>query len=100
MKRTMKLNQIRLRGWINKGIAASVFMFAVQNVVAQQFPGRGGQQQLDPIAEKIVKEARENSQLKTLAHELLDIVGPRLVGTPQMDHAHEWAVETFKKWGI
>lgn len=64
---------------------------------------RGGNFQpppLDPLVEQIVKEANENSQLHQLAHELLDVVGPRLVGTPQMDNAHNWAVETFKKWGI
>lgn len=55
---------------------------------------------LDPIVEAIVKEANENSQLERLGHELLDIVGPRLVGTPEMDHAHEWAIQTFEGWGI
>ncbi|MBT8184056.1 MAG: M20/M25/M40 family metallo-hydrolase [Eudoraea sp.] len=52
------------------------------------------------IAEKIVNEATENSQLELLAHELLDVIGPRLVGTPQMKNAHDWAVATYKKWGI
>lgn len=64
---------------------------------------RGGNFQpppLDPLVQQIVKEVNENSHLEQLAHELLDIVGPRLVGTPQMDNAHNWAVETFKKWGI
>ncbi|MBC7616199.1 MAG: peptidase M28, partial [Pedobacter sp.] len=40
-------------------------------------------QSKDPIIEKMVKEANENSQLEKLAHELLDQIGPRLVGTPQ-----------------
>lgn len=52
------------------------------------------------VIENIVKEARENSQLKELAHELLDVVGPRLVGTPQMMNAHNWAVKKFESWGI
>lgn len=52
------------------------------------------------MADLIVKEATENSHLELLAHELLDVVGPRLVGTPQMKNAHEWAVATYKKWGI
>ena len=39
------------------------------------------------IVDDIVKEATDNSQLEQLAHELLDVVGPRLVGTPQMQHA-------------
>jgi len=58
------------------------------------------EQQLDPVVQQIVNEAHHNSQLKQLAHELLDVVGPRLVGTPQMKHAHEWAVSKYKDWGI
>lgn len=52
------------------------------------------------IVENIVKEANENSQLETLAHELMDGIGPRLVGTPQMRQANEWAIEKYKSWGI
>ncbi|AKD05132.1 M20/M25/M40 family metallo-hydrolase [Pontibacter korlensis] len=54
----------------------------------------------DPVVEGIVKEANENSQLEQLAHELLDGIGPRLVGTPQMQQAHDWAVAKYKNWGI
>lgn len=54
----------------------------------------------DAIVDNIVKEANQNSQLKNLAHELLDVVGPRLVGTPQMEQANNWAVEKYKSWGI
>lgn len=52
------------------------------------------------IVDRIVQEATENSHLEDLAHYLMDVVGPRLVGTPQMQHAHDWAVETFQNWGI
>ena len=54
----------------------------------------------EEIVEQIVIEATENSQLENLAHHLLDVIGPRLVGTPQMQHAHDWAVETFEGWDI
>lgn len=57
-------------------------------------------QESDQIVENIVKEANENSQLETLAHQLLDVIGPRLVGTPEMQQAHNWAVDTYKSWGI
>jgi carboxypeptidase Q len=57
-------------------------------------------QSTDEIVEAIVKEANENSQLEPLAHELMDVIGPRLVGTPQMKKANDWAVATYKKWGI
>ena len=57
-------------------------------------------QNSDDIIAAIEKEAIENSQLQNLAHQLMDVIGPRLVGTPQMMKAHEWAVETFSNWGI
>ena len=52
------------------------------------------------IVNNIVEEAENNSQLESLAHELLDLIGPRLVGTPQMKNAHDWAIEKYKSWGI
>ncbi len=52
------------------------------------------------MIDKIVNEVNNNSQLEQLAHELLDVVGPRLVGTPQMENAHNWAVKNYDKWGI
>ena len=57
-------------------------------------------QSKDPVVESILREATQNSQLKKLAHELTDGIGPRLVGTPQMMQAHDWAVAKYKSWGI
>lgn len=54
----------------------------------------------EQIVESIVKEANENSKLEEIAHELMDVVGPRLVGTPQMQDAHDWAVKKYASWGI
>jgi hypothetical protein len=52
------------------------------------------------VIEKIVQEETNNSQLQKLAHELFDGIGPRLVGTPQMKKANDWAVEKYASWGI
>ena len=52
------------------------------------------------VVEKIIEEANGNSMLKELAYELLDKNGPRLVGTPQMQNAHNWAVDRYAGWGI
>src|SRR3569833_153739 len=57
-------------------------------------------QSKDPVVDQIVKEETDNSQLQQLAHELFDGIGPRLVGTPQMQKAGEWAVAKYKNWGI
>jgi len=52
------------------------------------------------VVEKIVQEENSHSELQTLAHELFDKIGPRLVGTPQMQKANEWAVDKYTGWGI
>ena len=52
------------------------------------------------VIERIVSEANENSQLEILGQELMDGIGPRLVGTPQMKQAHDWAVDKYSQWGI
>ena len=57
-------------------------------------------QEKDQVIENIIKEANENSHLESLGHHLLDVIGPRLVGTPEMKQAHDWAVSTYEGWGI
>jgi len=54
----------------------------------------------DAVIDNIVKEENENSQLPKLAHELFDVIGPRLVGTPQMEQARDWALAKYNNWGI
>jgi carboxypeptidase Q len=54
----------------------------------------------DAIVDKIVAEGTDNSQLEVLGHQLMDVIGPRLVGTPQMKAANDWAVKTYAGWGI
>ncbi len=68
-----------------------LFIFSVAIVTAQS-----KQEMID----QIVNEVNNNSQLEQLAHELLDVVGPRLVGTPQMENAHNWAQKKYENWGI
>ncbi|MGK0174121.1 MAG: carboxypeptidase Q [Ulvibacter sp.] len=57
-------------------------------------------QEKDPVIDNIIKEATENSQLELLGYELMDKIGPRLVGTPQMKMANDWAVNKYSSWGI
>lgn len=57
-------------------------------------------QEKDRVVQGILDEGYNNSQLEILGHELMDDIGPRLVGTPQMQKAHDWAVAKYKSWGI
>ncbi|MFH0989655.1 MAG: M20/M25/M40 family metallo-hydrolase [bacterium] len=54
----------------------------------------------DPVIKAIWKAAMDSSRLELLAHQLLDVHGPRLVGTPQSMKAHVWAVNQYSAWGI
>ncbi len=86
----MKLNQklhFSYTGCITK-LLVIVCVFSVNILSAQT------------VVEKIVQEANNHSQLKVMAHELLDKIGPRLVGTPQMKKANDWAVDKYTGWGI
>ncbi|GAB3204632.1 hypothetical protein ABID22_002495 [Pontibacter aydingkolensis] len=72
------------------------------SVAQAQQPQQTQQAQVkqDPVIQNIIKQATENSQLQKLGHELMDGIGPRLVGTPQMQQAGEWAVNKYKSWGV
>jgi len=57
-------------------------------------------QKNDAVLKGIIDEANNNSQLKHLAHEIFDVVGPRLVGTPNMKNAHDLMVKFYRDWGV
>ena len=60
-------------------------MLLVVGVAQAQPPfGQPPQAPKDAIVDAIIKEATENSQLEKLGHELMDGIGPRLVGSPKM----------------
>jgi carboxypeptidase Q len=54
----------------------------------------------DPVISAIIREEQDHSPLEALAHELFDSIGPRLVGSPQMEQARDWALAKYKSWGI
>lgn len=90
----MKTNQFYLRpGFVRHlaGICMLSLVLASNGVSAQS---------QDPVVEKILQEGNTNSQLEKMAHELFDRIGPRLVGTPQMQKANDWAVAKYTDWGI
>ena len=81
-------------------------VFSIQ-VVFGQPPGIRGQMPRGPIfptddavIKNIWAEAMDSSKLESIAHGLLDVVGPRLVGTPGMKRAHDWAIAQYKGWSI
>lgn len=57
-------------------------------------------QNKDAIVSAIVQEANTNSQLENYAFELVDMIGPRMVGSPQMQQAHDWVVKQYTALGV
>ncbi|MGL4583350.1 MAG: peptidase M28, partial [Flavobacterium sp.] len=68
MKLTTTITKSIAQGVLGVAIFSGTFVFA---------------QKQDPIVDAIVKEGTTNSQLRNYAFELMDVIGPRLVGTPQ-----------------
>ena len=56
--------------------------------------------QQNPVIAAIIKEANENSQLERMSHELMDGIGPRLVGSTKMLQASDWALAQYQQYGI
>src|SRR5688572_28338981 len=44
--------------------------------------------------------AEETSQVMKTASYMLDVLGPRLSGSPGIQKSGEWVVETLKGWGL
>lgn len=57
-------------------------------------------EKLNPIVQNFVNEVNTNSQLEGMAYELLDEIGPRLVGTPEMLASNEWTAKKLRSWDI
>jgi carboxypeptidase Q len=84
-------NQLRFNAW-HKAKPLAVALLLCSSITFAQ--------NNKPVVDAILKEGTDNSQLEKLAHELFDGIGPRLVGTPQMKMANDWAVAKYKSWGI
>ena len=77
-------------------LASSVALVAalVAPSYAQHFPTD------DPVIRQMWTEGMERSQTEPLAHMLVDVIGPRLAGSPGLERAQAWLLETYQDWGI
>ncbi|HET7462148.1 MAG TPA: M20/M25/M40 family metallo-hydrolase, partial [Longimicrobium sp.] len=54
----------------------------------------------DPVLQRIWDEGMNRSRVQPLAQALMDSVGPRLTGSPSIQAAYQWAIQTYAGWGI
>jgi hypothetical protein len=45
-------------------------------------------------------EETNNSKIMWVIHEIADVYGPRVTGTPNLKAADDWAVKTMTSWGL
>ena len=49
---------------------------------------------------QIRAEETNNSKIMWIIHEVADVYGPRLTGSPDLQAADDWAVKTMASWGL
>jgi carboxypeptidase Q len=59
-----------------------------------QAPGLAG------IYAQIRAEETNNSKVMWIIHEIADVHGPRVTGTPNLKAADDWAIATMTSWGL
>ena len=62
--------------------------------MAAQAPG------VSDMYAQIRAEETNNSKIMWIIHEVADVYGPRLTGTPNLKAADDWAVKTMTSWGL
>jgi len=64
-------------------------------------PALPGEERVDlDMVTKLRLEEFHHSQVMEIASELMDRIGPRLTGSPQMKEANEWTRSKFAEWGL
>jgi carboxypeptidase Q len=71
----------------------SFFLLAALPLPAQA-PG------LADVYNQIRMEETNNSKIMWIIHEIADVYGPRVTGTPNLKAADDWAVKTMTSWGL
>jgi hypothetical protein len=75
------------------GCVLFCFLLAAMPLPAQA-PG------LSEIYSQIRAEETSNSKIMWLIHQIADVYGPRVTGTPSLKAADDWAVKTMTSWGL
>lgn len=78
----------RIRGW-----TLVVCMLAALPTAAQA-------PSLSDVYTQIRTEETNSSKIMWIIHEVADVYGPRVTGTPNLKAADDWAVRTMKSWGL
>ena len=74
-------------------LTISLTCFAVLTAVAQS-------PTMTDMNTRLRAEEANNSKIMWIMHEITDVHGPRVTGSPGLRDAQDWAVATMKSWGL
>ena len=63
-------------------------------------PSLGQAPGVSDVYAPIRAEETNNSKIMWIIHEIADVYGPRVTGTPNLMAADDWAVKTMTSWGL
>jgi carboxypeptidase Q len=75
-------------------------LFALSLLAAAALPLAAQGPELSGVYTQIRTEETNNSKIMWIIHEVADVYGPRLTGTPNLKAADDWAVRTMASWGL
>ncbi|HXW57525.1 MAG TPA: M20/M25/M40 family metallo-hydrolase [Candidatus Cybelea sp.] len=75
-------------------------VFAVTLLAAAALPSAAQGPQLSDVYTQIRLEETNHSKIMWVIHEVADVYGPRLTGTPNLKAADDWALRTMASWGL
>jgi carboxypeptidase Q len=76
------------------GVALALLGSIGAPAASQTFPTQ------DPVIRQIYSLGMNHSQVESQAHVLMDSLGPRLMGSPDLKRADDWLVSMYESWGI
>jgi hypothetical protein len=86
-----------MKAFFRVGVATLV----VQTLIQSAALGQIAQERVDlPTVQRIRDEGLQRSQVDALAQHLLDVIGPRLTGSPGMKQANDWTAAKLREWGL
>jgi carboxypeptidase Q len=74
--------------------------FSVSCLILAATPMPARAPDVSEVYTQIRTEETNSSKIMWIIHEIADVYGPRLTGTPNLKAADDWAVKTMTSWGL
>src|SRR6266568_7794585 len=82
------------------GNVAKLCAFFLSCLILAALPATAQAPGVSDVYAQIRAEETNNSKIMWIIHEVADVYGPRVTGTPNLKAADDWAVKTMASWGL